>query len=144
MIYLDTSFVAPLVVAEDTSDAVEAFVRRIRPGELATSLWTRVELASLVAREHRMGELSESQAIAVRGEFERLLDESFDLLLPVAADFAAAVRFPAELKTGLRAGAALHLADAANHRASKIMTLDAGFVAAGKLLKLPVSRGIKP
>lgn len=144
MIYLDTSFVAPLVIAEDTSDAVEAFVRRIKPGELATSLWTRVELASLVARKHRMGELSESQAKAVRGEFERLLDESFDLLLPAAADFAAAVRFLAELTTGLRAGDALHLAVAANHGASRILTLDAGSMAAGKLLKLPVSSGIKP
>lgn len=114
MIYLDTSFVAPLVVAEETSDAVEAFVRRIKAGELATSLWTQVELASLVARKHRMGELSESQAVAVRGEFERVLDESFDLLLPAAADFAAAAKFLALPKTGLRAGDALHLAVAAN------------------------------
>jgi hypothetical protein len=143
MIYLDTSFVVPLVIAEDTSDAVEAFVRRIKPGELATSLWTQVELASLVARKHRMGEYSESQAEAVRGEIERLLDESFDLLLPAAADFAAAARLLALPKTGLRAGDALHLAVAANHGASKVLTLDAGFIAAGKLLKLPVSRGIR-
>jgi hypothetical protein len=143
MVYLDTSFVAPLVIAEETSDAVEAFVRRIKAGELATSLWTQVELASLVARKHRMGELSESQAVAVRSEFERVLDESFDLLLPAAADFAAAARFLALPKTGLRAGDALHLAVAANHGASRILTLDAGFIAAGKLLKLPVSRGIR-
>jgi hypothetical protein len=90
-----------------------------------------------------MGELSESQAEAVRGEFGRLLDESFDLLLPAAADFSAAARFLALPKTGLRAGDALHLAVAANHGASKVLTLDAGFIAAGKLLKLPVSRGIR-
>ncbi len=143
MIYLDTSFAAPLVIAEDTSDAVEAFVRRIKPGELATSLWTEVELASLLARKQRMGELSEFQAQAVRGQFERLLEESFALVLPAAADYALAAKFLAEPKTGLRAGDAFHLAIAANHGASRILTLDAGFIAAGKLLKLPVSRGIR-
>jgi hypothetical protein len=143
MIYLDTSFVAPLVIAEDTSDAVEALVRRIKAGELATSLWTQVELASLVARKLRMGELSESQAEAVRDEFERLLDESFDLVMPAAADFAAAAKFLGVPKTGLRAGDALHLAIAALHGARKILTLDMGFIEAGKLLKLPVTRGIK-
>ena len=34
MVYLDTSFVAPLVIAEDTSDAVEAIVLKLKAGEL--------------------------------------------------------------------------------------------------------------
>ena len=62
MLYLDTSLVAPLVIAEDTSDAVEAFVLKLKAGELATSLWTQVELASLVARKVRMAELSAAEA----------------------------------------------------------------------------------
>lgn len=143
MIYLDTSFVAPLVIAEDASDAVEAFVRRIKPGELATSLWTQVVLASLLARKQRMGELSEVQAQAVRGQLEQLLEESFALVLPAAADYALAAKFLAEPKIALRAGDAFHLAIAANHGASRILTLDTGFMAAGQLLKLPVSRGIR-
>ena len=65
MLYLDTSFIAPLVIAEDTSNAVEAFVLKLKPGELATSLWTQVELASLVSRKVRMGELSAAEAEAV-------------------------------------------------------------------------------
>lgn len=143
MIYLDTSFVAPLVIAEDTSDAVEAFVLKLKPGELATSLWTTVELASLLSRKARMGDLSASEASSVRREFDRVLGETFDLLLPGAADFAAAANYLGAPNTGLRAGDALHLAIAANHGARKILTLDEGFLAAGKLLKLPVSRGIK-
>jgi predicted nucleic acid-binding protein len=144
MLYLDTSFVAPLVIAEDTSNAVEAFVLKLKPGELATSLWTQVELASLVSRKVRMGELSTAEAEAVRREFERMLGESFELLVPSAADFAAAAKYLEVPKTGLRAGDALHLAIAANHRARKILTLDAGFIGAGKQLKLPVSGGIRP
>ena len=143
MLYLDTSFVAPLVIAEDTSNAVEAFVLKLKPGELATSLWTQVELASLVSRKVRMGELSTAEAEAVRREFERMLSESFELLVPSAADFAAAAKYLEVPKTGLRAGDALHLAIAANHGARKILTLDAGFIDAGKQLKLPVSRGIR-
>lgn len=143
MFYLDTSFVAPLVIAENSSNAVEAWVLKVDPGELATSLWTRVELSSLVSRKVRMGELSDTNAREVRREFERLLGESFKMLAPTAADFATATQYLEAPKTGLRAGDALHLAIAANHGASKILTLDQGFLAAGKVLKLPVARGIK-
>lgn len=143
MVYLDTSFVAPLVIAENSSDAVEAFVLKVKPGELATSMWTQVELSSLVSRKVRMGELSDSQAEVVRREFDRVLGESFEMLAPTAADFAAAAKYLEIPKTGLRAGDALHLAIAANHRAKRILTLDQGFLEAGKLLKLPVTRGIK-
>jgi len=143
MVYLDTSFVAPLVIAENASDAVEAFVLKVNLGELTTSMWTQVELSSLVSRKVRMGELSDSQAEVVRREFDRVLGESFELLSPTAADFAAAAKYLEMPKTGLRAGDALHLAIAANHRAKKILTLDQGFLDAGKLLKLPVTRGIK-
>jgi len=143
MLYRDTSFVAPLVTAEDTSNAVEVFVLKLKPRELATSLWTQVELASLVSRKVRMGKLSTAEAEAVRREFERMLSESFELLVPSAADFAAAAKYLEVPTTGLRAGDALHLAIAANHGARKILTLDSGFIDAGKQLKLPVSRGIR-
>ncbi|MGH8567512.1 MAG: type II toxin-antitoxin system VapC family toxin [Gammaproteobacteria bacterium] len=71
------------------------------------------------------------------------LCESFAILLPDGADFATAVKYLEMPKSGLRAGDALHLAIAANHGARKIITLDRGFLDAGKLLKLPVSRGIR-
>jgi uncharacterized protein len=143
MVYLDTSFIAPLVIAEDSSEAVEAFLLKLKPGELATSMWTQVELASLVSRKVRMGEFSEAEAESVRREFDRVLSESFELLVPAAADFAAAAKYLETPRTGLRAADALHLAIAANHGAKKILTLDHGFLDAGKQLKLPVTRGIK-
>ena len=102
MVHLDTSFVAPLVIAEATSDAVEAAVRKLPAGELTTSLWTQVELASLVSRKVRMGELSDSDAEAVRREFERVLGESFEVLVPRGPDFVAAGKYLAMPRTGLR------------------------------------------
>ena len=143
MFYLDTSFIAPLVIAEDSSEAVEMWMQKVSPGELATSLWTQVELSSLVSRRVRLGELSEAKADGVRGEFDRVLGESFALLAPTAGDFATAAGYLEVPRTGLRAGDALHLAIAANHGATRILTLDKGFLAAGKLLKLPVAHGIR-
>ena len=122
---------------------MEAIVLKLKAGELTTSMWTQVELASLVSRKVRMGELSASEAETVRHEFEHMLGESFEMLLPTGADFAAAAKYLEAPKTGLRAGDALHLATAANRGAKKILTLDGGFLEAGRQLKLPVSRGIR-
>ena len=141
MIYLDTSFIAPLVITEDHSAAVEAMVLKVKPGELATSLWTQIELASLVARKLRMGELSATEAEAVRREFSKILDESFKLFVPAAVDFATAAKFLEMPRTGLRAGDAFHLAIAANQGAKKVWSLDQGLIKAAKQLKLPVSAG---
>lgn len=139
MIYLDTSFIAPLVIAESGSDAVEALVMSVKSGELATGMWTQIELASLTARKLRMGDLSASEASAVSHQFTQVLAEYFQILLPTAADYATASRFLEMPKTGLRAGDAFHLAIASNRGAKKIFTLDQGFIKAGKQLKLPVS-----
>jgi uncharacterized protein len=142
MIYLDTSFIAPLVLSERSSERVEAIVMKLKSGELSTSLWTRIEFASLVARKLRMGEFSATQAQAIRSEFQKLLEESLTVLVPSAADFATAIGFLEMPKTGLRAGDAFHLAIAANCGAKKIFTLDGGLITAGKKFKLPVSNGV--
>ncbi|MHB8255236.1 MAG: type II toxin-antitoxin system VapC family toxin [Acidiferrobacter sp.] len=142
MLYLDTSFVAPLVIPEDMSDAVETFLRE-REDDLATSQWTRVELASLVSRRVRMGEFDEAQAETIRKTFEQLLSQSFVLLTPSVTDFLTAAQLLIPADTGLRAGDALHLAVAANHGARTVYTLDRGLLKAGKRLKVPVSSGIR-
>ncbi len=72
-----------------------------------------------------------------------MLDESFTVLLPNADDFALAKRYLGRFETGLRAGDALHLAVASNHRAAVIYSLDKTLLKAGKLLDLPVSMGIR-
>ncbi|MCX7139376.1 MAG: type II toxin-antitoxin system VapC family toxin, partial [Proteobacteria bacterium] len=68
MVYLDTSFIAPLVISENSSAAVEALVMKVKSGDLVTGMWTQVELASLVARKLRMGEITAADADAVRRE----------------------------------------------------------------------------
>ena len=143
MLYFDTSFLAPLILPEATSDKIAAFLRRLPAAELTVSRWTRVEFSSLIAREVRMGGLDVQAAARADARFEAMVDESFSILLPDAEDFGLAKRYLGRFETGLRAGDALHLAVANNHRAAVIYSLDKTLLKAGKILDLPVSMGIQ-
>lgn len=142
MLYFDTSFLAPLILEEATSAAVERFVRGLPPGELTVSQLARIEFSSLLAREVRMGGLDIKSARAADAQFETILTESFAILLPAADDFDLAKRYLGDPKTGLRAGDALHLAIATNHAAEAIYSLDKMLLKAGRRLGLPVSAAV--
>ena len=143
MLYFDTSFLAPLILEEATSAKIEAFFAKLPPGELAVSHWTRVEFASLIAREVRMGGLAEPEALLAIGQFDELVAESFQVLVPAVADYELAKVSIQNFATKLRAGDALHLAIASNQGAERFYTLDEGLLNAAKLLNVPASRGIK-
>lgn len=142
MIYFDTSFLAPLVLPESTSDKIAAFVRRLPVEGLTVSHWTRVEFSSLIARDVRMSVLDAAAGARADARFEAMVDASFAVLLPNADDFGLAKRYLGKFNTGLRAGDALHLAIAGNRQAAAIYSLDKGLLMAGRLLDLPVSMGI--
>lgn len=143
MLYFDTSFLAPLILEESTSTKIEGFFAKLKADELYVSHWTRVEFASLIAREVRMGGLAEPDALLVIGQFDELVSESFQVLAPTVADYELAKAFIQHFATKLRAGDALQLAIASNHGAKTLYTLDAGLLNAAKLLKVHASRGIK-
>jgi predicted nucleic acid-binding protein len=143
VLYFDTSFLVPLILPEATSDSIAEFVRGLSPKQLTVSHWTRVEFSSLIAREVRIGGLDVQTAMRADARFEAMVDESFSVLLPNADDFGLAKRYLGRFETGLRAGDALHLAIADNHRAEVIYSLDRTLLDAGKILNLPVSMGIR-
>jgi len=142
MLYFDTSIVVPVVFSEATSERVETFVRSIPLGELATSHWTRVEFASTLAREVRLGNFNQPTADGIERDFDTLISDSFELLLPTADDFETAKAYLRQYESGLRGGDALHLAIAANRNAKTIYTLDIAMIKAGRMLGLTVERGI--
>jgi predicted nucleic acid-binding protein len=142
VLYFDTSFHAPLVLPESTSDKIAAFVRRLPVEELTVSHWTRVEFSSLIARDVRMSVLDAAAGARADARFEAMVDASFAVLLPNADDFGLAKRYLRKFNTGLRAGDALHLAIAGNRQAAAIYSLDKGLLMAGRLLDLPVSMEI--
>jgi predicted nucleic acid-binding protein len=143
VLYFDTSFLVPLILPEATSDKIAAFVRRLPTEEFAVSHWARVEFSSLIAREVRIGGLDAQAAARADARFEAMVNESFTVLLPNADDFGLAKRYVNQFETGLRAGDALHLAVASNHRTELIYSLDKTLLKAGKILDLPVSMGIR-
>lgn len=143
MRYFDTSFLAPLILEEATSTKIEAFFAKLPVGELYVSHWTRVEFASLIAREVRMGGLAESDALLAIAQFDELVTDSFQIVTPGIADYELAKNTIQHFATKLRAGDALHLAIASNHGAQTFYTLDEGLLNAAKLMKIHASRGIK-
>lgn len=143
MLYFDTSFLAPLILEEATSTKIEAFFAKLPVGELYVSHWTRVEFASLIAREVRMGGLAEADALLAIAQFDELVTDSFQIVTPGIADYELAKAYIQHFATKLRAGDALHLAIASNHGAQTFYTLDEGLLNAAKLMKVHASRGIK-
>jgi uncharacterized protein len=142
MRYFDTSFLTPLIREEKTSAHVTRFVAELTTKELAISLWTEVEVASLLARDVRMGIITGDEAKKADALFEDMVRQSFVVVSPGGDDYALARRHLHNYRTGLRAGDALHLAIAGNHRAEAIYSLDESMIKAGKILGLPVSDGI--
>ena len=143
MRYFDTSFLAPLILEEATSTKIEALFARLPVGELYVSHWARVEFASLIAREVRMGGFAESDALLAIAQFDELVTDSFQIVTPGIADYELAKTTIQHFATKLRAGDALHLAIASNHGAQTFYTLDEGLLNAAKLMKVHASRGIK-
>jgi predicted nucleic acid-binding protein len=143
MLYFDTSFLVPLILPEATSDKIGAFVGALPVDQLTVSHWTRVEFSSMIAREVRMGGLDALAGARADVRFDVMVEESFTVLLPNADDFGLARQYIGRFETGLRAGDALHLAIARNHRASMIYSLDRTLLKAGELLDLPVSMGMQ-
>ena len=142
MLYFDTSFLVPLILPEATSEPIVEFLEDLPADDLAVSHWTRVEFASLLAREVRMGNLDAAAARKAGSRFEAMIDESFVVLLPSQDDFDRAREWLTHFETGLRAGDALHLAVACNRGADAIYSLDKSMVAAGQALGTPASTGI--
>ncbi len=142
MLYFDTSFVVPLFLQESTSTRIERVFRNLAGQELAISQWTRVEFSSLLAREVRMGNLDTEAAQEVGGEFEAVAQASFMIFLPTGEDYELAKQYLGRHRTGLRAGDALHLAIAHHNGCERTYSLDSGLLKAGRLLGLPVTRGV--
>lgn len=106
--YFDTSIVAPLYRAEALTATAEALQQQHRP---VISLLTEVELASVVARWVRMGELSHDQAASVEKTFaEDLRLQVFERTGLQDRHYWQARTWLQQRNTSLRTLDALHLA----------------------------------
>lgn len=137
MIYLDSNIVVALCARERDSEKVETALALIRDA-LVTSEWTRVEFTSAIGIKVRNRELSESLARRALADYYEAFEPGISVLVPSHDDYILAADCLQDLKSGLRSGDALHLAVAINHRVSRLLTLDKGFIKAAQGFPIPV------
>lgn len=119
-IYLDA--IVPRLVEEEHSDAVVAFLAATR-GELLISDFAAAEVASSLSRLVRIGQLSDSDAVASLGDFDIWRGARSAVAELHAADARLAYAYVRRFDRRLRAPDALHLAIAHRLRAT-LVTLD--------------------
>lgn len=143
MLYLDTSFLVPYFVSEESSEKVERFLRGVKGEELAVSTWTATEFVSALGLKVRTRQLDQPAAAAALAAFREVAEGYFNWLPVSSADFRAASNYLEKWGLGLRAGDALHLAVARSNGVKKLLTLDERMLKAAKVLRIPVSKGIR-
>jgi predicted nucleic acid-binding protein len=139
--YFDTSFLVPLVLAEATSTAIARFVGDLPEEQLVASVWTRVEVGSLLGIRVRRGEMSVASAREAHERFETLFAK-FELLVPEADDYALASELLSDFGRGLRSGDALHLAVALTNSAATLFSLDRAVLRVGLEVGLEATTGV--
>lgn len=89
-----------------------------------------------MALKLRTGQIGMDQRAKALAMFNKLAAESFTVLGVTRGQFRAAAKFADQHALGLRAGDALHLAAASEHRAT-VHTLDQRLAGAGPELGVP-------
>ncbi len=143
MFYLDTSFLVPYFVSEESSDRIEKFLLGIKEEELAVSAWTATEFNSALGLKVRTRELDKPAASAALAAFREVGQKYFHWLVVAPGDFNLASEYLENWDLGLRAGDALHLAVARSNGVKKFLTVDERMLKAAKALRIPVSSGIR-
>jgi uncharacterized protein len=143
MFYLDTSFLLPYFVSEESSDRIEIFLLGIREEELAVSAWTATEFNRVLSLKVGTGEPNKPAASAALAAFREVGERYCKWLAVSQADFKVAAAYLEKWNLGLRAGDALHLALAKSNGVKKLLTLDDRMLKAAKALRIPVSSGMR-
>ena len=139
MLYVDTSVLVALCTHEaNTADVVKWYAACT--DELASAAWCVTEFASALGIKQRTGQLTETQAQTAWVQFERMCANDLQLLPVEAMTFHKAAMLTMDVKAGLRAGDALHLACAIDAKAQGMVTLDTVLAKNAKRFKVkPVS-----
>lgn len=122
-VYVDASAWIALFTNEITAASLQEWLAN-EDGQLMSTPWTLVEVASGFSIKVRRNEFSESQARILFEQFEKLVYNEVKVVAMAADDYAHAMSLCRNSGSGLRAGDALHLASAARVGVSHLLTLD--------------------
>lgn len=112
MRYWDASALAPIVVAEETSELVQSWLDE--DDAITTWAWTRVELASAIERRVRVGEITREErqvALTQAASLAARWNEVFDLTAVRKRALALLARHPLRAADAAQLAAALLVAD---------------------------------
>lgn len=141
MLYFDASYLIPLVKLEPLSERVQSYVESMVSSQFVTSFWTIVECRSALAREVRMGGMSEALFRSCCAALDLLTSRSFVMLVPNEDDYRSAAAMIEDAASGLRSGDAVHLAIAARLRTDLLLTLDRRLISIGTAIGISTGRG---
>lgn len=136
MVYLETSFIVPLVLPDDSSTDIERFLLSLPTGSLLVNHWSRVEFASLLGHLNRAKEMNSRHCSEAMNMFEQILSDSFQLVTPDIMDLKLATEILEGYYIDLNASEALHLAVARNKNVESFLTLNEKLINEAKTYKL--------
>jgi uncharacterized protein len=136
MIYLDTSVLVPLFVAEPQSAAVRTWFTANAAQPMAVSNWALVEFASALGVKVRRKDLHAREALRACKLLRELVEASMRIIAPMESTYEQAAGLVGHFASGLRAGDALHLAVAMDAEVAGLYTLDERLIATSRKLRV--------
>jgi predicted nucleic acid-binding protein len=132
MFYLDASSIAPLFVADDHSQAMQAWASS-EPRTFVVSDFAAAEFAAVVGRAHRTGKLTIRQALEAFADFDQWRSRWVVARATNVADGKRCEGLVRNLDLKLSAADAFHLAIAMEDRLT-LVTFDGRLADAGRAM----------
>ncbi|HIF50378.1 MAG TPA: hypothetical protein EYQ42_02395 [Thiotrichaceae bacterium] len=139
MIYLETSFIAPLILHDERSFDIEQFLLSVPSGSLLANQWSMVEFASLLGHLYRAKEMNSRHCSEAMAMFETVINDSFEIVTPDVMDLKLSSEILEGYYVDLTASEALHLAVALNKNVESFLSLNEKLINAAKPYKLSTS-----